>query len=394
MKNILLLFGGKSFEHDISIITALIVKNQYRNGKYHFVPVFINKNNEWFYFAGENLSSHMFKDFEKTHKKDKFLKAYLKTNQNCLFFRQGLIERKIEIFAGLNCCHGGMGENGVLSCILQASNIPISSGNHTALGICMDKVLSKYCFEGLKIPNLDYFVITKKQFENKEDVFKKANEIGFPIIVKPANLGSSIGISIAKNQAELVDSLQVGFEFDNVLLCEKAIVEKMSEFNIACLKHNGEILLSEIDKPIKSDEILSFKDKYIGNVQSCPQKGSQKCKKEKQPQSKVGAYVGENRKFCENIPEKVKTKLKQIAKKVYAELDLSGVCRIDFIVDKKNNVFLNEINAVPGSLGYYFFVPKVFKTMNEFVDGMIDECVLDFEKEKTIKKEYITKLFS
>lgn len=394
MKNILLLFGGKSFEHDISIITALIVKNQYRNGKYHFVPVYVDKNDEWFYFAGENLSSHMFKDFEKSYKKDKFLKAYLKTNQNYLFFKQGLVERKIEIFAGLNCCHGGMGENGVLSCVLQASNIPISSGNHTALGICMDKVLSKYCFDGLKVSNLEYFSVTKMQFENKAEIFKKATQIGFPIIVKPANLGSSIGISIAKNQTELEKSLCVGFEFDDVLLCEKAIVEKMSEFNIACMARGDEILLSEIDKPIKSDEILSFKDKYIGETNSSAQKNNQKWKKEKQPKSKCGAYVGENRKFCENIPEKVKTKLKQIAKTVYKELGLFGVCRIDFIVDKKNNVYLNEINAIPGSLGYYFFVPSVFKTMSDFVDCLIDECVLKFENEKKIKKEYITKLFS
>lgn len=393
MKNVLLVFGGKSFEHDISIITALIVQNQYKNGKYNFVPLYVDKNNEWFYFAGEKLSSSMFSDFEKTHAKDKFFKAYLKINQNYLFFKQGLFERKIQIYASLNCCHGGVGESGELTSVLSFSNIPTSAGSHTALGISMDKMLSKLCFSGLSIPNLEFVKATKKEWiKNKNLLLKKIENIGFPFIVKPAQLGSSIGISIAKDRTELEKSVEVGFEFDDVLLCEKAILEKMKEFNIACMKKDGKVILSEIDQPIKTDEILSFKDKYIGEKGENSKQNS-KLHSQKNPPQKGGAYVSEKQTIKCDVPEKISKQIKEIAKKVYEELGLFGVVRIDFICDKKNNVFLNEINAVPGSLGYYFFVPSHFKTMSGFIDCLVDEGVSIFQEEKNIKKEFITKLF-
>lgn len=393
MKNVLLVFGGKSFEHDISIITALIVKNQYQNGKFNFVPLYVDKNNEWFYFAGEKLSSSMFSDFENTHKKDKFFKAFLKSNQNFLFYKQGVFERKIQIYACLNCCHGGIGESGILTDVLSCSNIPTSSGSHTALGVSMDKVLSKFCFCGLSVPNLEFVKITKEEWvKSKNSAIKKIDEFGFPVIIKPASLGSSIGISVVKSKVDLEKSLEVGFEFDSVLLCERAVLEKMKEFNIACMRKDGEVILSEIDQPVRTDEILSFKDKYVGD-KAVKSKEHTKFSSKKTQGQKGGAYVSKDKKINCQISEKIEKQINEIAKRVYEELGLFGVVRIDFICDKKNNVFLNEINAVPGSLGYYFFVPNHFKTMAEFIDCLIDESVSVFEDEKKIKKEYITKLF-
>ena len=392
MKNILLIFGGKSFEHDISIITALIVKNRY-NGKYNLVPVYIDRNNEWFYFAGKNLNSHMFKDFKNTFKQNKFYKAFLKTNENCLYYKKGLFEKKIEIYSAINCCHGGIGECGMLSDILLASKIPVSSGSHTSLGICMDKLLSKYCFEGLKIPFLKYFKTSLTEWENeKELVLKKVDNIGYPVIIKPASLGSSIGIFVAKNKKDFLKNIELSLAFDEKVLVEKAILDKMVEFNIAVIKKDGRIILSEIDKPLRSDEILSFKDKYIGDEKNAPTKKGTKNTPKKTP-SKGGGYLCENKKFVDDLPEKMVEKIKQISSKVYTELGLYGVCRIDFIMDKKMNIYLNEINAVPGSLAYYFFIPKMFKTMGEYIDCLADEGIKEFKIEDKFKKEFETKLF-
>lgn len=393
MKNILLVFGGKSFEHDISIITALIVKNRYQNGKFNLVPVYVSSNEEWFYFAGENLNSHMFANFENTYEKNKFYPAFFKTGQNYLFYKKGIFEKKIQVYGAINCCHGGLGEGGTYSSLFDACKIPSTAGSHTALGICMDKLLSKYCFCGLNAPCLKYFKTTKNEWKtNKEEVLKKAKNLGYPIIIKPSNLGSSIGISIAKNQTEFEQNLSVAFEFDMSLLVEKAILDNMSEYNVAIMRKDGKLIVSEIDKPVRSDEILSFKDKYIGNQENIPSKNQNKaCSK--MPQTKCGGYLSESKKFDFSLPEKVANQMKNIAKKVYEELGLFGVCRVDFLMDKKGNLFINEINAIPGSLAYYFFVPTVFKSMAEFVDCLVEEGIKCFEAQNNIKKEYVTQLF-
>lgn len=386
IKNVLLLFGGKSFEHDISIITAVMMKNKYV-GKYKLLPVYISKNNEWFFYEKNDLKVSIFKDFESTYKSKGFKKAYLKNGYDYLFYISGLFERKIHIDAALNCCHGGMGEDGSLNNLLNLCNIPVSAGNATSMGIAMDKVTSKFIFDGLKIKNIKYIVVNKKDFcSSKETVIEKIKKFGFPIIIKPAVLGSSIGISVVHNENELIDALLTGFEFDCKLLIEKALIEGMKEYNIACMKVNNEIIISEVDVAIKNDEILSFKDKYVGNNKNgLPQKSADKSGGSK------GAYVGLKPDFPAKIDEKLKDKMQEMALKIYKELKFFGPVRIDFIVNK-SAVYLNEINAVPGSLAYYFFVPAVCKTVGEYIDKIIDEGIEEYHNLNDINKEYITDL--
>ena len=391
MQNILLLFGGKSFEHDISIITALIVKNQYKLGKFNIIPVYITKNNEWFYFSKQDLNINMFKDFEQKYKQNGFIPCYLKMGQNYLFFKKGLFENKIEISGALNCCHGGQGENGTICSIIENSAIPVSAGSHTGHGICMDKILSKAIFKGLGIPCLPWLSVEKQNFENqREQTFKNIEKFGFPVILKPATLGSSIGIEVVKEVSELENALKVAFEFEDKILIERAVLDNMKEYNVACLRLNGETIVSEIDKPLRKDEILSFKDKYIGDSNQLPSK--QNNLKQKAPSKSGATYLGQSKTFPAQVPEKIARKLKDISKQIYENLDLFGPARIDFIVDKKNNVYLNEINSIPGSLAYYFFVPSHFKTMSEYVDKIIDESINVFTKKSKIKKEFITNL--
>lgn len=166
----------------------------------------------------------------------------------------------------------------------------------------------------------------------------------------------------------------------------------MVEFNIAIMKKDGKIVLSEIDKPLRSDEILSFKDKYIGDEKNVSSKNGAKNITQKAP-SKGGGYLSENKKFVDDLPKKLVEKIRQISERVYTDLGLFGVCRIDFIMDKKMNIYLNEINAVPGSLAYYFFIPKMFKSMGEFIDCLAEEGVIEYMKEDKFKKEFETKLF-
>jgi len=385
-RNALIVFGGNSFEHDISIITTLIVYNTASNSKYNFLPVYIDKNNEWFFYTKDNLNIKLFKNFENTYEKSGFKKVYFKTGQSCLFYKKGLFEKRIEISVALNCCHGGIGENGTLVAFLNSHKIPVSSGSMLGMSICMDKIATKYYLKGASLPVIDFFKFTKNEYENnKEIVIKKLNDLGFPVILKPASLGSSIGIKVAKNLEEFQDSVKVALEFDDNILVEKAILELMEEYNVACLKTEKGIIVSNIDKPIKSDEILSFKDKYIGEGKSSkiPSKtGGSKAR---------GSFI-DNKINSVKLNHKIEDKLKNMSKKIYQILDLSGVVRIDFIVEKNKRIYVNEINTVPGSLGYYFFIPSHFENMSEYIDSMLNIAKLDFEQKKNVKNEFITKL--
>ena len=383
MKKILLCFGGKSFEHDISIITALIVLKKYR-GKFNLLPIYISKNQEWFYFAGKDLNVKCFKDFERKYKQNGFKKVSVLKGK--IVIGQSLFKTEIKVDGALNCCHGGYGEDGGLNSFLESNNICVSSGSASALAICMDKVLTKIALKGLNVPVIDYFTFTRDEYKKDEDyVLKKAGDFGFPLIIKPSLLGSSIGIKVAHNQKEFEEGVQVALEFDNNILVEKAILEDMKEYNIALMKKDKNIIVSKIDKVIKNDEILSFQDKYIGDG-NC----NKYCAKNQGEKSR-GKYFSDDKKW-EKVPSKIKKKITKISLVVYEKLALKGVVRFDFIVDKNDNVFLNEINTVPGSLGYYFFVPQAFKNMGGFIDSLINESIIEKENMLKIKNEYITNI--
>jgi len=386
MKNILLIFGGKSFEHDISIITALIVKNAYREGETKLIPLYVSGDNEWFYYGGDRLTSKLFKNFKESYKKNNFYRAELGMGQ--IKIKKGFKNLVIKIDGALNCCHGGMGESGELCALLNLYNIPVSSGDHTGLGILMDKVKSKYVFDGLSLPNLPYSVATKSNFINDfESIKNECEKLGYPLIIKPATLGSSIGIEVAKDEQQLFEALSVAFEFDEKVLIEKAVLEGMSEYNVACLKVDNKVIVSDIDKPQRKDEILSFKDKYIGEGSGASKSGGQKSG------GVSGQYLSPKKDFPAKVDSLLEEKLKATARRVYEALELFGPIRVDFICDSQNNVYLNELNTIPGSLAYYFFIPSVFKNMTEYVGAIIKQAELEFKSKNIIKKEFVTKLF-
>ena len=393
-KNAILLFGGKSFEHDISIITALIIYRNARHTNFNLMPVYVDRNNEWFFYAGDNLKNEMFKDFNLNYKSNGFKKIYFKFGNKAFFFKEFLKEKKIDIDVCLNCCHGGDGEDGLFVNFLNLYGIPCSSQNPVSLGICMDKNLTKIFARSLKIPVVKFIYLTKSEYlSNKESVLDRVECLKFPLIIKPANLGSSIGIEVVHTIDEFEDKLMVSFEFDTCVIIEKAIINDMKEYNIACVKVNDEIKISQIDKPIKSDEILSFKDKYIGsakNISNTDLKSSYTISSPSKKQN-AGQYLTKKN-FDVNIDDNIRKDITKYAEIIYKNLNLSGIVRIDFICEK-NKVYLNEINAIPGSLAYYFFVPYCFKTLSHFIDAMLNQCIIDFNKKNQINKKFITNLF-
>ena len=255
-------------------------------------------------------------------KKKKLNKVCIVQGENALYEVKGKKLKKIEnIFCAVNCLHGERGEDGALSGLLSMSNIPITSSGILPSAISMDKSFSKIALKGLGVPTLKSITV-----KSQKEIDKVVKQFDFPVIVKPNLLGSSIGITKAIDKASLQIGIANALKYGESAIIEP-FLENFIEINCAVYRdENGIINLSECERPIARDKILSFGDKY--------QEGK--------------------REFPAKIKKEISEKIKKLTKKVYEGLNFDGVIRIDyFVID--NKVYLNEINSVPGSLSYYLF---------------------------------------
>lgn len=358
--NIAIVFGGKSVEHDVSIVTAKQIYSV-ASIKHNVYLVYFDRNDNARLYTNEKFD---FKDFKG---KNKFLSKIKLENGNII--KDNIFSSKIaKIDCAIMCTHGGNGENGKLEDYLIINGIPVSAGSSVALGISMDKWLSKICLKGLGVPVVPGISVTKYSPEVRSKI---ENTLGYPVIVKPSGGGSSIGISIAKNAKELDDAFLVASHFDNSFVVEKAL-EDFTEYNQAVIGQKDDFMLSKIEQPIKKDEILSFKDKYLSN-------------------NKKGGLKNSKRSLKINIDKKLENKIKNISAKIFNEVGFYGVIRIDYILDNKNRrLYVNEINAVPGSLGIYFFDEL---SGIKFVDKLVEIGIENYKNLNKIDKNFITNLF-
>ena len=341
MQNILVLYGGKSVEHDISIITALQTMNNINKEKYNIIPLYLTRENKF-------VILNNFLDINTYIKPiKKFKKVELNFGDRSITIK-GKIHKKINIDCAINCCHGFNGEDGTMSAIMNLCNIPISSSDILASSICMDKIIMKDIFVANNIPCVNYCYVTQNDLNNKnflEDITKK---LQYPLIVKPSNLGSSIGIEKATNDKELIDAIKVALCYDNRVIIEHCLTN-FKEINIACLG-NDECKLSELEQPINWKNFLNFNDKY-------KQKGN------------ISSKI-----LNPNLKDVVKQEIEDLAKKIFKVFNLSGVVRIDFMVDEFDKVYVNEINTVPGSLSFYLWKNKNIEFF-ELIDQLINLAI-------------------
>ena len=348
-ENLMVLFGGKSVEHDISIITALQVM-KIAEKQFNIIPVYIQKNGKW--CNASNLCDvDTYLDFSKNVKKKK--EVFLKFGSPYLFVdgRFGM-SKLCKIDCALMCLHGNYGEDGSICASLDMCNIPYTSSGHTSSAICMDKIFTKQILDSCQIKNAKYIFFNKTQIENFSEIKKKIKkELGFPVVVKPANLGSSVGISIVKHEDEFEEKVKYAFEFDNRILIEEYL-DGAEEYNCACMTIDGEIISSKVIK-VDKGELFSFEEKYIACSEKKPGKCSRKLEKE----------------------------ISKLAKEVYALFDCRGVVRIDFL-EKDGTIFVNEINSIPGSLSLHMFSGI---SKREIVEVLVKEAKKNAEsKEKCI----------
>lgn len=369
-------FGGKSVEHEVSIISALQVIENLDKQKYDIVPVYISKDNK--FYSSEFLNDiNRYKDLDEivrlsdevyfTHENGKLL-----VNKKDGVFKKILF--KIDIVFPV--VHGLNVEDGTLEGFLEMYNIPYVGCDVCSSAVGMNKIIFKKVLQSSNIPVVEYDTLNVSEFEQDSNIaFEKIkNKLSLPIIVKPANLGSSVGIEIIKEEKEFVPKMQQVFEFCENVLVERCVTN-LREINCSVVGDFSSQEVSVLEEPIKEDEILSYKDKYLGNG-----KGGKLSKMG----GKSSGMASLTRKIPAQLTKEQEDQIYTLAKDTFKLLNCEGISRIDFILDGDNDkIYVNEINTIPGSLSFYLWEPKGIK-FSELLDRAIRIAIKRQERRNKI----------
>lgn len=357
MRKVAVLFGGQSCENEISVLTGIFVMNLLDREKYTVLPVYIHTDGET--YTSKKMTElsvfreRKFADFERVI-----------FDGGCMYALKGgkrKLKRIGKVDVALNCCHGGLGEGGGISALMAWNKIPLASPDLTASGIFMDKSITKLVVKGLGIPTLDYIRVNEGDYEKRGAFLLRSIEsrLKYPVVIKPAHLGSSIGITIAKDEGEARMAINNAFRLDDRVIIEKYLTDKL-DVNCAAYALNGEIILSEPEAAF-GEGIYTFEEKYVKRQTDTLTDISTKG---------VGRYA---------LNGNLRDKIRAYTKTLYKRLNLNGVVRMDFLVSGEE-AYLCEVNTVPGSLAYYFFCERVTDAKRFFSD-LLDEAISQGDKD-------------
>lgn len=362
------IFGGETVEHEVSIISAIQAMNNMNEDKYDIMPIYIAKDKTW--YAGKMLMDiNVYKDFNNLKRYAKKVTLYKEENAYYLQSTTGIFRKNItDLDVILPIVHGNNVEDGTLVGYLDTVGIPYVGSNVLASSLGQDKVVQKQVLRSEGLPVVDYtWFYDSEYLEDSEKILKNIKELKYPVIVKPATLGSSIGITLVKNDEKINEAINEAIKYDNKIIVEK-VVENMIEVNASVLGNHDYQTVSPLEEVMGADEILSYTDKYIGSSKGSKSKG----------------MASANRIIPARIDEKLALSIVDISKKVFRALNMSGVCRIDYLIDKKNNKFyINEPNTIPGSLAFYLWKESGME-YETLIDELISLAIKDY-KNKTQK---------
>lgn len=341
--NIGVFFGGRSTEHEIAMISANQAMAAIDRNKYDVTPVYVSKDGKW-YTGDVLLDIKNYRDIPAMLKrcKEVYLRPIFGDYNLYLAKPEGVFKNKdvaCKLDVVIPVMHGANGEDGTFEGLLDYIGIPYAGCDTLASANGMDKITMKMILRENDIPVVDYIWFTDRQwFVEKEVLAKKVEEkLGYPVIVKPANLGSSIGIGAAHNREELETKVEDAARYASRIIVEH-MVEHLQEINCSVLGDCDEFRTSVLEEPIKSEEILSYTDKYMG--------GS------KTPRGMAASA----KKIPADLPENETAEIRRLAGETFRVLSCHGVSRVDVIVDRDTReIYVNEINTIPGSLSYYLW---------------------------------------
>ncbi len=359
------IYGGETVEHEVSVISALQAMNNLNEDKYDIIPIYISKDRTW--YTGHMLRDiEFYKDFDMEKKYATKVMLYKKGKTFLLQKTNGLFRKDVtDLDVILPVVHGNNVEDGSLAGLFDSIGIPYVGAHVLGGALGQDKVVMKQVMQAVGLPIVDYtWFYDNEYLDDKEKILDKIKKIGYPVIVKPATLGSSIGIGKAHSAKEIEAKIEEAIEYDNKIVVEK-VIEDLTEVNASVLGNYEYQKVSPIEEVMGVDEILSYADKYLGNA------------KAKGTASKGMAST--NRIVPARISDKLTKEIGETAKEVFRILNLSGVCRIDFLIDKKDNKFyVNEPNTCPGSLSFYLWKEAGIKYC-DLLDEMVSIAIKEYK---------------
>ncbi len=378
--NVAVVFGGKSVEHEISIISAVQAINHIDKEKYNIYPIYITKNNE-FYHSDLLTDIENYKDLKSLVGKCERVDFFVRNNKTVLEkLDKKLFDKKeiANIDVAFPIVHGTNVEDGTIQGYLSSKNLAFVGSDLLSSAIGMDKYVSKILLKEAGYPVLDCLTFNSKDFDNISNIIEKIEgKFAYPVIIKPINLGSSIGISKASNKIELEESINTAFSYATKILVEPAVVN-IKEVNCSVLGDIDEAIPSILEEPVNTDEILSYEDKYVNGDKGGKSSGMATLK----------------RKIPAEISDEMTEKIKNLAKNAFVTLGFSGVVRVDFIIDKETNeVYINEFNTIPGSLSFYLWKETNLE-YKELLDKLITLSLKRKREEESITYTFDTNVLS
>lgn len=334
---IAVVFGGASNECEISVITGTMAANVLKDGGADVLPIYISQNG--LFFCGDELSDiSLFRE----GREESAARCIVADGGVYVRGRRGKIKSFVPIYAALNCCHGGIGEGGGVAGLFACAGIPMAGGIFEGAAF-IDKCHTKLLLGGLGVNVLPYAVC-----RSAEDITQAIRVTGLPAIIKPACLGSSIGVQRADDEEGFLQAVESALCYGDRALCEPYL-EDRREINVAVCFYGSEVHVSECEESLSNGGIFTFDDKYSGgNMSQIPA----------------------------NIPQEVRRFIRDEAGRVYCALGMRGVVRFDFLLSG-GEVYLSEVNTVPGSLGWYLFA-RSFRQFAPVLEGVIEQAVADF----------------
>ncbi len=338
------LFGSRSTEHEVSIVSALQLMSMANPFRYEVIPVYITKKGEW-YAGGALWKMETYVNFDP--RKSKLTRVYpdLTAKSHALMAaKRGkpFMGETRYVFARLDVVipvfHGMNGEDGSIMGVLEMMDLPYAATGIAGSAVGMDKVMMKRIFRGFDFPVLKDTSLTRTAFESDEGkaCASVENELPYPVYVKPANLGSSIGVSRAENREQLVEALRVAFSLDRRVLIEEGLTNPR-EVNCSVLGFDEDVQPSVVEQPVRSGDLLDYKTKYLGDSSS-------------------SGMAALSRYIPAPISEEDTQKVQQTAVSIFKALDCKGVVRVDFMMDETTGgLYITEINTIPGSLALYLW---------------------------------------
>ncbi len=344
-KTIGVIFGSRSCEREVAIISAVQLMRHIDTEKYNTVPVYIDETGNW--YTGEKLMDiNTYKPFRGDQ--NGIVKVFpdlssasgalLTLNRGTGLFSREKIEIAARIDVYIVVMHGLNGEDGTLQGLLELANVPYTSTGVAGSALGMDKIMMKQFFRGAGLPVLPGIWFSRSTFRSDRDSVAEQveKEIGYPVFVKPANLGSSIGVSRADDRESLYDSLELAFEYDRRVLVEKGL-DKPVELNCSVKGYDDDVQASPIEMPLNSDGFLDFGDKYLASGGS---KG----------------MASLHRVLPAPIEDSLRDEIQAMSRTIFRLLDCKGVVRIDYMFDRESEkIYITEINTIPGSLAFYLW---------------------------------------